>query len=417
MSVPIIASAKRTTMITASARFIASVYQKYYRKQNARFDVLYDYHMKINLPIVVVAVVIVVAIAVFFLLRGGGAATESAVTASSSALATTLAPDMTLITASGSKPQTVGSSTPTYVGDTLTTSHTGRGLLQMANGTATILDYDTKLTLEESDITGTHVSGFLGTGAMWVRVEKVFGKGEYYKIRTQNAVAVVRGTSFGVSYKGGTTALQVATGTVAFIPVDPSTGELLKDKEVLVSRGNKSTIDDSGLVNVSPLTAADKQAPWYLYNMSEVKVQAPAPTQALAPIVPQTAPQTKPAPSGAIAPTKPPHVSALNAENSCASFSETSSQTGSPLKLVSVSPLSVSRSGQDAVTLTGEGFICATTITIGDKSLSGESDFAVDSNSSITISSNILPIGTFDIVMEDSFGNTATLPKAITITR
>ncbi len=380
-------------------------------------------NMKVGLSVLVAAVVVVVAVAIFFLPRGKEAVTKPTVS-TSSALATTLVPDMTLITASNPQPQMVGSSTPTYVGDTLMTSHTGRGLLQWANGTTALLDYDTKLALEESDSTGAHISGSLGEGAVWARVEKVFGKGEYYKIKTQNAVAVVRGTSFGISYKGGITALQAATGTVGFIPVDPSTGEQLKDKEVLVSGGNKSTIDDSGLVSVSPLTAADKQAPWYLYNVSEVKVQAPASTQAPAPNVlqtafppaPQIAPKTEPAPSEAIAPTKPP-VSALDAENACASFSETGSQIGSPLKLASISPLSVSQSGRDTVTLTGEGFICAMTITIGGKVLSGESDFAVDSNSSITISSDLLPIGTFDIVMEDSFGNTATLPKAITITR
>src|SRR3989344_1131764 len=251
--------------------------------------------MKINLYIVAVAVgvaVTVVAVAAFFLLQGKGAVTESTIPAPP-ALATTLAPDMTLITANSSQPQTVGSSTPIYVGDTLTTSHIGRGLLQMANGTATLLDYDTKLTLEENDSNGTHISSFLGTGAAWARVEKVFGKGEYYEIKTQNAVAVVRGTSFGISYKGGITALHVATGTVNLIPVDPSTGESLEDKGVLVSGGNKATLDDSGLVRVSPLTAADEQAPWQLYDVPEFKAHAPAPDTSqttLLPSPPQTAP-------------------------------------------------------------------------------------------------------------------------------
>jgi len=381
--------------------------------------------MKINLSIVVVVVVVVVAVAAFFLLQGEEAATEPAITASP-ALATTLAPDMTLITASSSQPQTVGSSTPTYVGDTLTTSHTGRGLLQMANGTATLLDYDTKLTLEENDSTGTHVSSFLGTGAAWARVEKVFGKGEYYKIETQNAVAIVRGTSFGISYKDDITTLHVATGIVDIMPVDPSTGAPLKDKEVIVSGENKATVDDSGLVSVSPFTAADRKSPWYLYNMSEGNVQMPAPasvpvaSQTTPLPASQTAPEAEPAPSEAPTPTTP-LVNAVSAENACASFSEsrgyTDSQTGNSLKLTSVVPLSVSQGDQNTVTLTGEGFMCAMTITIGEKSLSGESDFVVVSNSSITFSSGLLPVGTFDIVINDSMGNTATFLQAITITR
>ena len=376
--------------------------------------------MKVNLPIVVGIIIIVVAITAFFLLRGEEAVTESAVVNVSPALATTLAPDMTLITTNNSKPQTVGSSTPIYVGDTLATSRTGRGLLQWTNGTTALLDYDTKLTLEENDRTGTHVRGSLGAGTIWTRVEKVFGKGEYYEIKTQNAVAVVRGTSFGISYKGGMTALHVATGTVNLIPVDPSTGEPLEGKEVLVSGGNKATLDDSGLVRVSPLTAADEQAPWQLYDVPEFKAHAPAPDTSqttLLPSPPQTAPQIKSVPPEAIAPTTSP-VSAVNEENACASFSEfQGSATGSALRLTSVSPLSVSQSGQNTVTLTGEGFICVTTITIGEKTLSGESDFVVASNSSITLSSGLLPVGIFDIVMNDSLGSTVTLLQAITITR
>ena len=99
--------------------------------------------MKVNLPIVVGIIIIVVAITAFFLLRGEEAVTESAVVNVSPALATTLAPDMTLITTNNSKPQTVGSSTPIYVGDTLTTSHPGRGILRWTTGTTPFLDYDT----------------------------------------------------------------------------------------------------------------------------------------------------------------------------------------------------------------------------------------------------------------------------------
>ena len=285
-----------------------------------------------------------------------------------------------------------------------------------------LLDYDTELTLEESDDTGTHVRGSLGTGAVWARVEKVFGKGEYYTIKTQNAVAVVRGTSFSISYRNNVSKIEVAAGTVRFMPVDPSTGEPIESKEVFVSTDNKATIDVSGTVRVSPLTAVDKQASWYLFNAPEnardnasgSETSAPAAPQTAAQSVSQTdAPQPKPTPSEATAPL--PTESTASAENACASFSESQGYTGSriggSLKLTSVSPLSVSQSGQDTVTLTGEGFLCAATITIGKNVLDGESDFVVVSNASLTLSSGLLPIGTFDIVIHDSLGNAATLPR------
>ncbi len=373
--------------------------------------------MKIYLSIIVG--IVVVAATAFFLLRGGEEITGPAVTALP-ILATTLAPDMTLTVANSINPLLVASTTEARVGDTLATSHNGRGLLQERNGTVTILDYDTKLTLEGSD--GVHMSGFLGTGTIWARVEKVFGKGEYYKIKTQNAVAVVRGTSFGMSYKEGLTTLQVATGTVGLMPLDKVTGEPIEDKEILVLGGNKAITDDSGTIHVFPLSDADKKAPWYLFNNpsepapASAKPKTPTPTtlQTTTPQpAPKTIPQTGPASSGGN--TSIPTGTAV--KNSCASFSETSSQTGGSLKLTSVSPPSVSQSKQDTVTLIGEGFMCVTTITIGKSVLNGESDFVVASNSSITFSSNLLSIGTFDIVMNDTLGNTATLSRAITITQ
>ena len=87
-----------------------------------------------------------------------------------------------------------------------------------------LLDYDTELTLEESDDTGTHVRGSLGTGAVWARVEKVFGKGEYYTIKTQNAVAVVRGTSFSISYRNNVSKIEVAAGTISLHACGPFDG-------------------------------------------------------------------------------------------------------------------------------------------------------------------------------------------------
>ena len=89
--------------------------------------------------LILIGAVAVVGAAAFFFMRGSEAPVQPTAAASTPALATALAPDMTLITASSSEPQTVGSSTPTYAGDTLATSHTGRGLLQWANGTVASL--------------------------------------------------------------------------------------------------------------------------------------------------------------------------------------------------------------------------------------------------------------------------------------
>ncbi|MFZ2500564.1 MAG: FecR domain-containing protein [Minisyncoccia bacterium] len=388
--------------------------------------------MKNNLTILIGAGVVVVVAAGFFLSRGDSSPLAPVVISDIlvPTIATTLAPDLTLIVASSSKSILVTSTTTVNVGDTLVTSHNGRGLLQEANGTETLLDYDTKLTLTSSDSTGTHVSRFLGTGATWSRVKKVFGKGEYYEIRTQNAVAVVRGTSFSIGYRNHRTTLKVATGTVSFMPTDPSTGEPIDGKEVFVSGEHGATVDDLGTAQVFQLTAKDKSDSWYLFNVSDDAATSHESTTpaASSPDAQSSQPKTPPAQtspattqqsstvSGATVPTRA--VTVFDTGNTCGSSdTQGASKTGTSLTFASVSPSLLSQSSQGLVTLKGVGFNCVLTITIGGKALSGESDFVVVDNATITISSGILPIGTSDITIDDTLGNIVRMPKAITVTR
>lgn len=152
-----------------------------------------------------------------------------------------------------------------YDGNTVETLASGRALLQMENGTLTTVDYSTKLTIK-THTDDEHSSMFLTGGKVWSTVEKVFGKGEYYEIETQNAVAVVRGTSFGVSYDGTFTTLEVTEGAVLLVPVDPKTRERLFDKAVLVPAGKKAVVGNDGIIKVSDLTDNEKKREWFIYN-------------------------------------------------------------------------------------------------------------------------------------------------------
>jgi len=132
-------------------------------------------------------------------------------------------------------------------GDEVETLASGRALIEMQNGTLTTLDYSTKVTIK-THTDDEHSSMSLEGGKVWSTVEKVFGKGEYYEIETQNAVAVVRGTSFSVSYDGENTVLEVSEGTVLFVPIDPQTGERLYGEAILVTAGEKATVGKNGVV-------------------------------------------------------------------------------------------------------------------------------------------------------------------------
>jgi len=297
-------------------------------------------------------------------------------------------------------------------GDTLATSDDGRGIVEMEDGSTVVLDYDSSMVIQNLDASATHTGLTLAAGSVWARVKKVFGQGEYVEIKTKNAVAAVRGTSFGLTYrKDGSSVLLVSEGTVALTPRDLVTGEEKKNKTLMVSAGRKGVVSPDGAISVSLMTAADTSSEWFRYNNPEDSTApaasvAPAPSPTPTPATSQTAPQTSPT------------ASSENEGNICASFSETGGGAqGSTLALSSVSPSSVSRNSGTTVTLTGEGLVCATTITIGGTVLNGETGFVVVNNTNITFSSSQLPVGTFDIVIADTLGARVTLPQALTITQ
>ena len=373
-------------------------------------------------------VVVVVLVAGFFLLRGG--TSESGVSQSEvKATATILAPAMSLITASSSEPvPLVASTTEVAMGNTLVTSHTGRGLITMSNGSTAVLDYDSSVEIKNLDTAGTHTSLSLVAGSVWARVEKVFGQGEYFEIKTRNAVAVVRGTSFGLTYHAdGSTTLFVGKGTVALTPVDPVTGQRQEYKTLTVTAGGKGMIFSNGTTSSSDMKTPDTSADWFRFNnpdtsvLPQATVPAAATTKVVAPVV-QTAPaapiKTTPtvtAPATPATTVVPVQTSGTTCGSSDSGY--TTALGGNSLKVTSITPATVSKSSGSTVTLTGKGFACATTLTLGASVLDGESGFVVINDSTMTFSSSALSTGVFDIVITDTLGGTATLPQALTVTR
>ncbi len=149
-----------------------------------------------------------------------------------------------------------------HFGNTLRTSETGRALIDTDGGGSVMLDYASNFTLLGDE---THTTAQLATGQAWARVEKLFGQGEFFEIETGNAVAMVRGTAFGVSYRENATVVLVTEGTVAVVPRDPETGMRDMKRTVLVREGQKAVVDN-GTVTVGPLTDADRRQEWFEEN-------------------------------------------------------------------------------------------------------------------------------------------------------
>jgi hypothetical protein len=83
-------------------------------------------------------------------------------------------------------------------GDVVRTSDSGVGQIDYGDGSVTRLDSNTVFTVDELLATGKRVvRASLSEGRVWSKVNKLSGSDDRFEIRTPNATASVRGTSFG----------------------------------------------------------------------------------------------------------------------------------------------------------------------------------------------------------------------------
>ncbi|MDQ3014303.1 MAG: FecR domain-containing protein [bacterium] len=181
------------------------------------------------------------------------------------AVATVLDTNLTLKSFSDAVFKDIPNSVNVFPKDILRTSTTGRAVIENPQGTVDVLDYNSELAIQDKT-TEEGSSRFLKGGSVWTRTEKVLGQGEFHEMETQNAVAVIRGTSFGVMYAQSLTTVIITRGKVGVIPVNLTTRVRAYDKEVIVSAGNKATVNDAGEIVVTPISKADKKMPWFMFN-------------------------------------------------------------------------------------------------------------------------------------------------------
>ncbi|MBX4198333.1 FecR family protein [Candidatus Parcubacteria bacterium] len=223
---------------------------------------------------VVIIIVLIVGVAAFVKSRkiSTGENIKAAV------VATTLEKTLLITSAGQTTESEIETNKEASEGDTLKTLATGRALVENSNGTRTVLDYNSKLTIAKQDKDGTHSSNFLHSGTAWAQVQKVLGTGEFYEIETQNAVAVVRGTKLQVSYNASDSKVLVGEGQVSFIPIDQTTRTRQTDKAVMVNPGMKGVIGADGKAVVTPMTEQEKQDPFFKYSENIAATQKQEPT-------------------------------------------------------------------------------------------------------------------------------------------
>ncbi len=335
---------------------------------------------------------------------------------------TPLAPAVYLKAADTQLEQQISASTTAAVGSVVRTSEKGRALIEGLSHKM-VLDYGSQITL--ADEGAGHTSGQLTLGSVWSQIQKVFEKGEFYEIKTDNAVAAVRGTSFGVTRRGTATILFVTDGAVLFIPRDPKTGKEDPANAVLVKVGMKAVRNGSAKIVVVPITPADTKDEWFAFN----NPLPDGPRNNSGTFVPVAPAETAPAktPAGAAPHTTggtPIGTGTQNISTGGAAGGGSSTAPASGLSIRSVSPARIGEaSTEEVVTVTGTGFAKVATVLVGkaaiqDFNLVADSDANTASGSGTELNFFLPPEvapGTYDISLVGTSGERVSLSQALTV--
>jgi hypothetical protein len=272
---------------------------------------------------------------------------------------------------------TIASDTEVFPGAIVRTDETGRGLIEAPDGSITVVDTETELTIAAADAEQTAL--LLHTGNLWSRIEKSLERGEFYEIETQHAVAAVRGTQFGTLASDATTTVLVAEGVVGTILKDPITGARIPESATTTPAGHKITIATDGTMQIEPLSEEDRTHPWFLFNNPD-SADIPPPDD------------------DTPLPPPPPPESALPAV---------------VLTLTRVNPPEVTLGEDDNVVLTGSGFTDVAEVLVGAENIP---EFFVTQDSTLYFDARLLnDTGIFDVSVVDSAGARATLSDALTV--
>lgn len=178
-------------------------------------------------------------------------------------------------------------------GQTVMTDQTGLANLHFSDGSVARLETQTKVELKDFEyFTGNKtlkVKMFLQSGRIWSRIKALMTTESYWEVETSNAVAAVRGTSYGVVYVPGQTTI---IGSVHLINVnakDPQTGKIVENNTAYVGSDQYIKINDQDIKNlasgvrlsgkVKSYTKAVENDPWVVNaKMQDEKLEGLSPT-------------------------------------------------------------------------------------------------------------------------------------------
>lgn len=124
------------------------------------------------------------------------------------------------------------------IGSTIQTNPTGNVHVYFENGSVARVDANTSLVIQDMSLdknSGTlSVKLVLIGGRVWSKIATLANFNTSWEVKTTNAVAVVRGTAFGMEFKNGTSRILGSEHTATVTPLDPETGKEIKEKGVVI---------------------------------------------------------------------------------------------------------------------------------------------------------------------------------------
>jgi hypothetical protein len=132
-----------------------------------------------------------------------------------------------VIRSGSSQLQMVNFNMNVFPGDKIETKKESRCEITLNNGSVVRIDENSIYTLEKVQVSNESIKAesSLGSGKLWSTIKKIFGKDDYFQVKSPSAVIAVRGTIYRVDVApDSSTQLRVYDGEVEVSPYKPSMG-------------------------------------------------------------------------------------------------------------------------------------------------------------------------------------------------
>lgn len=125
--------------------------------------------------------------------------------------------------------------------------------IYMQDGSLIRIDENTELILTEQSFDAEEekliVKISLSAGKVWSKIFELATPDSLWEVKTSNAVAVVRGTAFGVTYESGKSSIIGFENDVVILVIDPETKELIEGV-IIISPGKFIEIKDEDIEGI-----------------------------------------------------------------------------------------------------------------------------------------------------------------------